>query len=54
MNPRDPETRPPSSTPDDAETGLPLLRSWRAVYVCVLAAFCLYIVSLALLPVIFP
>ena len=40
---------PPESKPDDAETGLPGLRSWPAVYVFVLAAFILWIVLLVAL-----
>ena len=35
-----------SAEVDDADTGLPLLRTWRAVYTFVLAAF---VVTLALL-----
>ncbi|HPU57286.1 MAG TPA: hypothetical protein PLH97_13575 [Verrucomicrobiota bacterium] len=36
--------------PDEAEgTGLPLLRSWRAVYVFVLATFVTCVILLALL-----
>jgi hypothetical protein len=38
-----PPNRPP---PDDASTGLPGLRSWRAVYTVVLGIFVLWLVLL--------
>ncbi len=38
----------------DAATGLPLLRSWRAVYIFVLAAFVLTVVLLAALTLAYP
>ena len=43
-------------TPPDADetTGLPGLRSWRAVYIFVLAVFALWVALLTLLPVLFP
>ncbi len=41
---------PPSDAPDDTETGLPLLRTWRAVYVAVVVAFCVWIAGLVALP----
>ena len=33
----------PTPAPDDNLTGLPGLRSWRSVYVCVLTVFALWI-----------
>lgn len=37
----------PSSAPtDDAHTGLPVLRTWRAVYLCVGGIFVLWLVLL--------
>jgi hypothetical protein len=33
--------------PDDADTGLPVLRTWRAVYLFVLGVFVLWVVLLA-------
>lgn len=38
---------------DDKETGLPGLRTWRAVYVVVLASFVLWVGLLCALAVIF-
>jgi hypothetical protein len=35
---------------NDEETGLPFIRSWRAVYAFVTAVFVLYLILLALLP----
>jgi len=34
---------PASAVPDERETGLPLLRTWRAVYTCVLVVFAVWI-----------
>ena len=39
----------PESTPNDAETGLPVLRSWRSVYLFVLGIFVVWIVLLTVL-----
>ena len=41
------------AAPDDAETGLPLLRTWRGVYVFVAVVFCVWVVGLVLLPFFF-
>ncbi len=41
----------PAADVDDAQTGLPLLPSWRAVYIFVAVTFCLWIIGLVLLPV---
>jgi hypothetical protein len=41
--------RPPPPEPDDAATGLPGFRSWRAVYVFVLGVFVLWVGLLTLL-----
>jgi len=38
--------KPPALQPDDAFTGLPGLRSWRAVYAVVLGIFVLWLVLL--------
>jgi hypothetical protein len=38
----------------DCETGLPLLRTWRRVYLFVFSCFILWVVLLALLTAIFP
>jgi hypothetical protein len=47
---------PPPGLADssDRETGLPLLRSWRGVYLFVFGCFVLWVVLLAMLTVIFP
>lgn len=34
---------PPSPSADDASTGLPALRSWRAVYIAVTAIFVVWV-----------
>lgn len=39
--------------PDDQETGLPILRSWRAVYMFVVVCFACWVIILALLPRVF-
>jgi hypothetical protein len=43
-----PDSRPSHQLPgpDDAETGLPGFRSWRAVYFLVLGSFALWVVFL--------
>ena len=38
----------PAPEPDDNDTGLPGLRSWRAVYLFVLGCFGAYVVALAI------
>lgn len=38
---------------DDQETGLPILRSWRAVYAFVVVCFACWVAILALLPRVF-
>ena len=38
---------------DDAETGLPLLRTWRGVYIFVAVVFCVWVAALVLLPFLF-
>jgi hypothetical protein len=59
MNPRQ-ETSPATQLPsgpgaagDDAGTGLPLLRTWRGVYLVVFACFVVFVALLALLTAIF-
>ena len=46
---------PPSdrTTGDDADTGLPLLRTWHGVYVFVAVVFCVWVAGLVLLPFFF-
>ena len=39
---------------DDADTGLPLLRTWRGVYAFVLAAFVLTLAGLTALTLAYP
>ncbi len=39
---------------DDRETGLPLLRSWRNVYLVVFGSFVLWVALLVTLTMIFP
>ena len=41
--------QPPPESPDDASTGLPGLRTWRAVYTVVLAVFAGWLALLAAL-----
>ncbi|MFZ0827876.1 MAG: hypothetical protein WAO02_10685 [Verrucomicrobiia bacterium] len=59
MNPQDDKTAGSSgNTPgpadlSDRETGLPLLRSWRAVYLFVFGCFVLWVVLLVTLTVIY-
>ena len=43
-----------SAEVDDADTGLPLLRTWSAVYAFVLAAFVLTVAGLAALALAYP
>lgn len=38
---------------DESNTGLPLLRNWRAVYIFVTACFAVWVAILALLPRVF-
>jgi hypothetical protein len=45
--------RTDAANANDEETGLPGLRTWRAVYVVVLASFVLWVVLLFALGVIF-
>jgi hypothetical protein len=46
----DMDPRPPSEPPDDdAATGVPMLRTWRAVYLFVGGVFVLWLVLLTLL-----
>ena len=49
------QARPSDASPDTkpGETGLPLLRTWRAVYVFVLATFALWIALLVALTKLF-
>ncbi len=47
----EPAIEPP---PDDAVTGLPFLRTWRAVYAFVLAAFALTLALLIALTLAYP
>ena len=51
VKPVRPENDPP---PDDADTGLPLLRTWRGVYTFVLAAFVLTAALLTALTLAYP
>lgn len=41
-----PEKTPAADTGDDRDTGLPALRTWRAVYWFVLAVFALVVIGL--------
>ena len=43
--------QPPAE--NEADTGLPRLRTWRSVYVFVLVAFCVWVGSLLLLQSLF-
>ena len=38
---------------DDADTSLPLLRTWRSVYILVAVVFCVWVAALVLLPLFF-
>ena len=38
---------------DDADTSLPLLRTWRGVYIFVAVVFCVWVAGLVLLPFLF-
>ena len=38
---------------NEADTGLPLLRTWRGVYVLVVVAFCVWVAGLLLLQALF-
>ena len=49
MNAHDDGTTAKPSVVDEADTGLPLLRTWRGVYFLVAAAFCLWVAGLLLL-----
>jgi len=57
--PLSPHTTPPSASadapdsPDERSTGLPLFRTWPAVYLFVVGCFALWVAILALLPRIF-
>jgi len=60
MNPPDDKTAgssgltPGPADPGDLQTGLPLLRSWRGVYLFVFGCFVLWVMLLAMLTVLFP
>jgi len=41
------------NSPDERSTGLPLFRTWPAVYLFVVGCFALWVVILALLPRVF-
>jgi len=41
------------ATADERSTGLPVFRSWPAVYLVVVASFAIWVVILALLPRVF-
>ena len=43
------DTAPPAAPTDDDATGLPIVRSWRAVYVLVATIFIAYVVILRIL-----
>ena len=43
----------PQEAVDEAETSLPLLRTWPGVYLFVAVVFCVWIVGLVLLPLLF-
>jgi hypothetical protein len=47
--PGSPGAAPRSAEPDPGVTGLPLLRSWRSVYLFVFGSFVLWVVLLLLL-----
>jgi hypothetical protein len=49
MTPADPSTEPDA----DASTGLPWLRTWRAVYLFVIASFVLWVALLLALELVF-
>jgi hypothetical protein len=49
--------RPPATEPsarETEETGLPLLRSWKSVYIFVIGTFVLWVALLAALTNLFP
>jgi hypothetical protein len=58
MKPGDPITTaadtPSGPAQNNEATGLPLLRTWRGVYLFVFGCFVLWVVLLAMLTVIFP
>jgi hypothetical protein len=49
----DEQAGPPSAPIDDRATGLPLLRTWRAVYVFVVVAFLTWVALLTALERVF-
>lgn len=51
MNDSQPEVN--TLATDESSTGLPFLRSWRAVYLFVVACFVCWVVILAILPRVF-
>ena len=48
-----PADNPPAPEPADEHTGLPGLRTWRAVYVAVIAVFVVWVVLLAVLTAVY-
>jgi hypothetical protein len=60
MNPPEDKTAdmlglaPGPNNSDDCETGLPVLRTWRGVYLFVLGCFAWWVLLLATLTVVFP
>ena len=53
MNADNPAPNPAQPVVNEADTSLPLLRTWRSVYVFVAVVFCLWVAGLVLLPFLF-
>lgn len=54
MSESQPEANPANAAgTDESSTGLPFLRSWRAVYLFVVTCFVCWVVILAMLPWVF-
>jgi hypothetical protein len=52
--PAGPAPQPPAGQEDDAETGVPVFRSWGAIYALVLGSFALWVLLLLALSRMFP
>ena len=48
-----PDARAAAPDPESESTGLPFFRTWRGVYVFIVATFVFYVVFLAVLPRLF-